>query len=166
MTALPRQNVQLIVLCSVFLVLAIVAVGLRLITRRIKHTALVLNDYLIVWALVSIYINQTCWYAEKSEIMLCGEAGIVINAKTIVPVGVHDASVLKAFVVREYKVSIQDSDHKHMSNNATLRSFRLTLPPVSSGSQLWYQSSCRFYIFTSQSLLPSISTSGFISSWL
>ena len=37
--------------------------------------------------------------------MLCGESGIVINAKSIVPVGVHDASVLKALVVREYKVS-------------------------------------------------------------
>lgn len=58
MAALPHQNVQLIILCSVFLLLSIIAVGLRLITRRIKHTSLALNDYLIVWALVSIRVRE------------------------------------------------------------------------------------------------------------
>ena len=52
MAALPLQNVQLIILCSVFLALAIVTVGLRLFTRRIKRTKLRINDYLIIVALV------------------------------------------------------------------------------------------------------------------
>lgn len=46
--------------------------------------------------------------------MLCGETGIVINAKSIVPVGVHDASILKALVVREYKVSIESCSLEHI----------------------------------------------------
>ena len=51
-TGVSPRSIKLVVICAVFLPLAVVATGLRLWARRLKRVSLSLNDYLIVAALV------------------------------------------------------------------------------------------------------------------
>jgi hypothetical protein len=49
---LSSQGITLIIICAVFLVPAVAAVGLRIWARRIQRVPLCFNDYAILLALV------------------------------------------------------------------------------------------------------------------
>lgn len=55
----PQYFAPLISCTAIFPVLAVVAVILRLVARRVRHLAIAYDDYLVMLALVSAWIMQS-----------------------------------------------------------------------------------------------------------